>query len=61
MNILITILLTVAGLVGLLLILALFAKKEYAIGREITINKPAREVFNYVKYLRNQDHYNKWV
>jgi hypothetical protein len=61
MNILITILLTIAGIVALLLILALFAKKQYAIGRDITINKPTGEVFSYLKYLKNQDHYNKWV
>ena len=43
------------------LIIALFVKKEYAIEREVTINKPKAAVFNYVKYLKNQDHYSKWV
>lgn len=41
--------------------MALFVKKEYTIEREITINKPKTEVFNYVKYLKNQDNYSKWV
>jgi hypothetical protein len=61
MNIVITILGIIALLIVLLLIVALFVRKEYTIEREITINKPTREVFDYVKYLKNQDHYSKWV
>ena len=48
-------------LIALLLIIALFVKKEYTIQREITINKPRQQVFEYVKLLKNQDHYSKWV
>jgi len=61
MNILMIILTVIAILIALLLILALFTKKEYTIEREITINKPKQEVFNFIKYLKNQDNYNKWV
>ncbi len=61
MNILLIILGVIAGIIALLLILALFAKKGYSVHREIVINKPKQEVFNYVKLLRNQDNYNKWV
>lgn len=61
MSILITILLVIAALVVLVLLIALFAKKSYSVKREITINKPRQDVFNYVKYLKNQDHFNKWV
>lgn len=28
--------------------------------REIIINKPKAEVFEYIKFLRNQDNYSKW-
>ena len=48
-------------LIALLLIVALFVKKDYAIEREITIRKPKQEVFDYIKQLKNQDEYNKWV
>ncbi|MFI5221075.1 MAG: SRPBCC family protein, partial [Bacteroidia bacterium] len=48
-------------LIALILIVALFLKKEYAVEREITINKPKQDVFNYVKFLRNQDNYSKWA
>lgn len=43
------------------LITALFVKEDYAVEREITINKPSQEVFSYVKFLKNQDNYSKWA
>jgi predicted small secreted protein len=55
------ILIGIAIVIAIPLIVALFVKKEYTIEREITINKPKAEVFNYVKFLKNQDHYSKWV
>jgi uncharacterized protein YndB with AHSA1/START domain len=61
MSILLTILTVLAGLIALLLIIGLFSKKGYSLQREITIDKPRRDVFNYVKLLKNQDHFNKWV
>jgi hypothetical protein len=38
----------------------LFEKKEMKAEREEIINKPRAEVFNYVKYLKNQNDYSKW-
>lgn len=61
MNILILILLILASIIALLLIIALLVKKEYAIEREIIIHKSRQEVFDYIKFLRNQDYYSKWV
>ena len=61
MNIFFAILFVIAGIIALLIIIALFVKKEYSIFRAITINKPRQEVFNYIKYLKNQDLYSKWV
>lgn len=61
MNIVIIILASIAIITAILLLIALFGKKEYTIEREIVIHKSAGEVFNYVKYLKNQDHYSKWV
>ncbi|MES1223805.1 MAG: SRPBCC family protein [Bacteroidota bacterium] len=60
MSILITIISVIAAMVLLVLIIALFLKKEYTIEREININQPARQVFNYIKYLKNQDIYSVW-
>ena len=61
MKILKIILLVVTIIITIPLIVALFVKKEYAVEREVTINKPKEEVFNYVKHLKNQDNYSKWV
>lgn len=59
MNIIITILLVVAGIIALLLIIALFMRKEHYVKREIIINAPLQKVFDYVKLLKNQDKFNK--
>lgn len=48
-------------IIAIPLIMAIFMKKEYAVEREITISKPQQEIFNYIKYLKNQDYYSEWV
>jgi len=48
-------------LIAIPLIAALFIKKDYAVEREIVINKSKEEVFAYVKYLKNQDNYSVWA
>lgn len=59
MNIIITILLLVAGLIALLLIIALFMKKKHYVNCEIVINAPRQKVFDFIKLLKNQDLFNK--
>ncbi|MFP5041968.1 SRPBCC family protein [Parasediminibacterium sp. JCM 36343] len=49
------------AIVAVALIVAAFAKKTYSVEREIVINKPKAQVFNYIKYLKNQDSYSKWA
>lgn len=61
MNIIITILLAVVGIVVLLLIIALFLKKKHYVKREIIINAPRQKVFDFLKFLKNQDKFNKWA
>jgi len=60
MKILKRILLVIAVIIGIALVAALFVKKDMDAVREVTINKPKQEVFNYVKYLKNQEAYSKW-
>lgn len=55
------IVLVILGVVALLLIVAAFAPKKYSLSRNIVINKPRIQVFDYIRQLKNQDHYNKWV
>ena len=58
MNILIIILLVLAGIVALVFIIALFRKKEHYVKCEIVINAPRQKVFDYIKLLSNQDKFN---
>jgi hypothetical protein len=59
MTTIITILLIAAGIIALLLLIALFMKREHYVKREIIINAPRQKVFDYVKLLKNQDQFNK--
>ena len=59
MSLLITILLVVAGIIALLLIIAVFMKKEHYVKTEIIIHAPQQKVFDYLKLLKNQDKFNK--
>lgn len=61
MQILLTIAGVLIGIILLILIIALFSKKDYSIQREIIINQPVETVFNYIRHLKNQDNFNKWV
>jgi hypothetical protein len=61
MNIIFIIFAIIGTAIGLLLIIAIFSKKGYSLQRDIIINKPVAYVFNYIKHLKNQDYYSKWV
>jgi hypothetical protein len=40
---------------------AIFTPSGYTIERGIVVNKPKTDVFDYIKLLKNQDYYSKWV
>ncbi len=61
MRILKAIIIIIVILVAIPLITALFVKKDYAVEKEITINKPRQVVFDYIKMLKNQDNYSVWA
>ncbi|MBU2968191.1 SRPBCC family protein [Pseudoalteromonas sp. C2R02] len=42
-------------------ITALFVHNSYDVEREIVINQPKDRVFQYVKYLKNQNEFSKWA
>ena len=60
-SILITILSVIGGLIALVLVVAAFTHKDYSVRRSIVIDKPKAEVFQYIRHLKNLDHYSKWV
>jgi hypothetical protein len=51
----------IAGLVAVTLIVAAIAPRKYNVVREVTIARPAPDVFNYAKFLKNQDHFSVWA
>lgn len=53
--------LILVGIIALLLVVALFVDGNYSVEREVTINKSKQEVFDYVKYLKNQDQFSVWA
>ncbi|MBF4464937.1 SRPBCC family protein [Flavobacterium sp. LC2016-12] len=55
------ILLILILIVSVVLITAYFMPKDYAVEREITINKPSDSVFSYVRYLKNQNDFSVWA
>ena len=61
MGVLKKILIALILIVSIVLIVAYFMPKDYAVAREITINKPADTIFNYVRYLRNQNEFSVWA
>lgn len=61
MKIIKKILIAVVIIIAIPLIVALFTKKEYAVEREVIINKPKQEVFDYIKFVKNQDNYSVWA
>lgn len=60
MKILKKILFVILGIIVLALVVALFTKKDYAVEREVTISKPKQEVFDFIKFVKNQDQYSVW-
>ena len=41
----------------IIIVLGVYLKKEYQIVREIMIEKPKHEIFDYIKFLKNQNDY----
>ncbi len=51
----------IAILILIPLVGAAFLSNDYVIEKEVTINKSNQDVYNYIKILKNQEQYNKWV
>ncbi|EKJ86823.1 polyketide cyclase/dehydrase/lipid transport protein [Leptospira meyeri] len=51
----------IIGIIAIPLIVALFLPTGYQVERSIDINKPASDVFAYIRMLKNQDNYSVWA
>lgn len=60
MNIILNLFLIVILLILIILVAALFAKKEFIVHRELIINSPKQDVFDYIKFLQNHKTFSKW-
>jgi uncharacterized membrane protein len=49
------------SLIVIVLLIAAFVKKDYAVERSITLNIPKQVVYDYVKYLKNQNTFSVWA
>ena len=61
MDTIITITQVLIVLIALLLTIAFFKRRNYYVSREIIVNLSEQKVFDYLKQLKNQDSFNKWV
>jgi len=55
-----TVLYIILGVLALLLLVAFVAPKSYEVNRSIIVNKSLPEVFDYLKYSKNQDYWSPW-
>ena len=61
MKILKHILLVIGIIIAAVLLFAAFVSKEFSLTKEVIINKPKQEVFDYAKLIKNQEQYSVWV
>jgi len=54
------VLLVIVGIIAIILIIGLIAPKEYAVEREVVVNCPKEQVFEYVKSLQLQNEWSVW-
>ncbi len=57
-----TIFLYILGaIIFLIVVLGLLGPKTYNVSRSIQVSKPVADVFEYLKYLKNQDDWSPWM
>ena len=61
MKIVKNVLLTLAVIVVAVLVLAAIVPSEFGVKRDVTINKSSLDVFEYTKYLKNQENFSVWA
>jgi len=55
-----TSLIVIASIVVSIIIVALLIRKEVNIDRSVIVNKPLKEVFEYLRFMRNLDNFSVW-
>ena len=52
--------LVIIGLIGIILLIAAFTDKDYSVERTVTLDAPKHVVYDYAKYLKNQNEFSVW-
>lgn len=55
------ILIILGSIIAIVLLASMIMPNKYAIISSIEIDRSTADVFNYIKYLKNQENYSKWV
>ncbi len=58
--IMLVVLYIILAIIAILVLVALIAPKKFHVKRSIVINRSLPEVFDYLKYIKNQDHWSPW-
>jgi hypothetical protein len=53
--------LVILSIFVLALLVAAFVRKEYSVEREAVLNRPKQVVFDYVRFLKNQNQFSVWA
>jgi len=61
MKILLFAIVALAAIIVLFLVIGLFVKTDYTVGRDVIINKPKSTVFDFLKFLTNQNKFSVWA
>ncbi|MES1225503.1 MAG: SRPBCC family protein [Bacteroidota bacterium] len=61
MSVLFTFLLVIAIILAFILLLGLFMRKEHFVKRDIIINAPNQIAFDFLRFLENQEKFNKYA
>ncbi len=51
----------IGGIIFLVLLIAAFSKKDFAVERTITVNKPLTETYAFLTSLKKQNQWSKWT
>ena len=54
-------LIAIGVIIAIVLLAAAIMDKDYVVTSEVVINKPKNVVFDYVRMIKNQEKYSKWV
>jgi hypothetical protein len=61
MSIVVIVLIVLLIIIAAILVIAALNRKDYNIECQIIINSNSQRVFDYIRHLKNQDNFNKWV